>query len=236
MRRAKQIIYGAFYLIIFGAIFTGFYVLFLKPAPAPPCTNCLPANIQPITAGMVTVFKPVADHATLLVRIANWNTDVAAGTFDYTFTAYDASGKDLGSVSGSSFAYPNETKYIVMPNETVSGRVARADFTVGVIHWVSSSTAGLAPEFAFKNLVTAPILGNPGTLAVSGEITNEDNAALKNIVVVAIFKDQYGNPAGASQTVLDGLAPQETQNFSVSYPALPNINPSATEVYAYSWR
>ncbi len=80
------------------------------------------------------------------------------------------------------------------------------------------------------------VAGGGGTLAVSGQITNDDLAALRNITVVAIFKDQFGNAAGVSQTVIDGLAPQETQNFSVSYPASPNINLAATEVHAYAWR
>ncbi len=240
MRRAKQIIYGVFYFIVAAGIFTFFYVRFLKPAPAAPCADCLPAAIQPITAGTVSVFSPVAGHTTLLVRVANWNTNVGADTFDYTFTAYDASGTDLGSVSGSSFAYPDETKYIAMPNETVSAPpdhiVARADFAVGAVHWIASTTAGVAPSFAFTNVATAPIAGSPGTLAVSGQITNDDLVALRNIVVVAIFKDQFGNPAGVSQTVIDALQPQETQPFSVSYPAAANISAAGTEVHAYAWR
>lgn len=236
MRRAKQIIYGVFYFIVLAGIFTGFYFLYLRPKPIVPCVDCLPSAIQPITAGTVAVFTPTAGHATLLVRVVNWNTDVGASTFSYTFTAYDASGTNLGSISGSSFAYPDETKYIVMPNEAVSGTVAVADFSVGVVQWVASSTTGTAPNFAFTNVATAPIAGSSSTIAATGEITNDDNAALQNITVVAIFKDQYGNPAGVSQTVIDGLQPQETQNFSVSYPAEPNINLSATEVHAYSRR
>lgn len=234
MRRAKQIIYGVFYFIVLAGIFTLFYVRFLKPAPAAPCADCLPAGLKPITAGTVLAFTPTLGHVTFLVRVANWNTEVGADSFGFTIAARDASGTPLGSISGSSFAYPDETKYIVLPNEAVSGTVAAADFTLGAVHWIASSTAGAAPQFSFKNVLTAPAPGN--IFAASGDITDDDNSAFSNITIIAIFKDQYGNPAGVSQTVLDSIQPQQTENFSVSYPASAAISPSVTEVHAYAWR
>ncbi|MDE2019264.1 MAG: hypothetical protein KGJ13_02865 [Patescibacteria group bacterium] len=237
MRRAKQIIYGAFYLIILLGLFTLFYWRFLKPAPPKPCADCLPPNIQPIAAvGPIRIFMPDSGHAALLAQVANVNSNVAAASFDYTVTVYDASGTVLATAPGTAFAYPDETKFIAVPNEPVSGIPDHADMTVGNIRWVASSTSGAMPEFTVKNIVTAPIMGSSSTLAVQGDLTDDDNSAFSNILVVAIFKDQYGSPAGVSQTILDGISPQQTEHFSVSYPAAPNINLSATEVHAYAWR
>ena len=237
MRRAKQIIYGAFYLIILFGLFTLFYWKFLKPAPPAPCTGCLPSDIQPIAAvGPVRVFVPALGHAALLAQIANVNSNAAAASFDYTITVYNASGTVLVTAPGTAFAYPDETKYIVLPNEAVSEMPDHAEITVANVRWVASSTSGPAPQFTIKNVATAPISGSSSTLSVQGDITDDDNAAFSHILVIAVFKDQYGSTAGVSQTILDAINPQQTEHFSVSYPAEPDFDLSATEVHAYAWR
>jgi len=237
IRRRKQLIYGLIYLAIIGGICFGVYYFFLKPPPAPPCADCIPGTVRSVAvAGNVLAFNPLAGHAAVLAQVANVNGDYGADSFDFTVNLYDSSGTSLGAVRGTSFVYPDETKYLVVSNQAVMGAAASADLVIGNTHWEPSSTVGAAPHFTFKNVVTAPVAGSPGTLAVGGEITDDDNSAFANVTVVAIFKDRYGSPAGVSETVLDRIEPRQTGTFSVTYPAQPGINPSATEVHAYAWR
>jgi hypothetical protein len=251
----KQVVYGIFYLIVLGGLVTGIYLLFLKPAPScfdnvqnegeqgvdcgGPCGKvCLPSGIQPIVPiGTVGVFSPLAGHKTILAQLENANADLAASTFDYTVTLYGADGSStVATFDGTSYAYADETKYIVLPNEPLSASttVSRADIAISNVQWVPVSQMGTAPKFAFTNLESAA--GANGFITVNGNITDRDVSSFGNIIIVAIFNNAAGMPIGASQTELDSLAPNATQGFSVSYPALPTIDVSATELKAYASR
>jgi hypothetical protein len=252
-RRMKQVVYGILYLAIFAGIVTGIYVSLLKP-PAScfdgiqnegeqgvdcggPCAKvCIPSSIQPISAlGPVNVFTPVPEHVTLLVQIENSNSDFAASSFDYTVTLYGADGSStVATFDGTSFAYADETKYLILPNEPIAAAVSRADIAVSDIQWVPAAQIGFVPQFAFTNITSAASAN--GYAAVSGNITDRDVSSFQNIIIVAIFKNAAGTPIGASQTELDSLAPGGTQSFSISYPLLPDENISATELHAYAER
>jgi hypothetical protein len=252
-RRVKQVVYGILYLVIIGIIVAGIYFLFLKPAPScfdnvqnegeqgvdcgGPCAKlCIPSSIQPIsTLGAVRVFPLPGGNITILAQLENANSDYAASSFNYAVTLYGADGSTtVATFDRTSFAYADETKYLVLPNELVSASTSRADIVISNIQWVPASQMGLAPQFAFTNLTSAA--GMSGSVTVGGNITDRDVSSFRNIVIVAIFKDAARIPIGASQTELDSLSPGETQIFSISYPLLPNENISATEFHAYAER
>jgi hypothetical protein len=234
-RRMKQAVYGIFYLIVLGAIVTGIYFLFLKPPPPPPGSN-MPSTLRPIsTIGAVGVFSPLAGHASVLVQLGNANPDYAVLSFDYAVTLYSLGGSTtVATFEGTSFMYADETKYLILPNEPVSGAASSADIAISNVQWVSASQMGAAPQFAFTNIEN--VAGTNGLVTVGGDITDRDISSFSNIVVVAVFKDAAGTPVGASQTELDALTPGETQNFSISYPLVPNEDISATEIEAYAAR
>lgn len=247
-RRMKQVIYGILYLAVFSGIIFGCYFLFLR-SPSTPCASggenevgqgitCggVPSSTQPIAAlGTVYVFSPVAGSVTILAQIENANSNLAASSFNYTVKLYGADGSStLGTLNGTSFAYADETKYIILPNEPVSGTVSRADIAVTNIQWAPVSQMGLVPQFTFTNLTNT--VGANGYVKISGDITDSDISSFQNIVIVAVFKDAMGMPSGASQTELDSLTPGMTQSFSISYPLSPNENISGTELKAYALR
>jgi hypothetical protein len=254
-RRVKQVVYGILYLVIIGLIITGVYFLFLKPTPScfdniqnqgetgvdcgGPCAKlCIPTNIAPVVPlGAVTIFSPLAGHVTVLAELENTNSDFAASSFNYVVTLYGADGSSVvANVPGSSFAYAAETKYLVLPNEDVPASVSRATIAVSDIQWVPSAQLGLVPQFAFTN-VTGTV-ATTGYATVSGNITDRDVSSFNNVIVVAIFKNSAGMLIGASQTELDSLASNATQDFSISYPATASssVDISETELHAYAER
>lgn len=234
-RRAKQLVYGALYLIVFALFFWLIYsiVKFVVPTPATvvSCTSdCLPTDANPIATSSVQVFVSSTNHYTFLAQVANTSAGYAAQYFDYAINLYDASGTVIQSIPGSSFAYANETKYIVVPNETITNAFVSAGITITNPYWVSSSSLGLAPQFSQEN-VTATVTSS--TVSVSGRISNVNIVTYRYVYVEVLFRGTDGNIAGASQTVLNNVAPGRSVDFSVSYPQTGAINPAASQVLVY---
>jgi len=85
-RLAKQIVYGALYVILWVLVIWGGYKVFARPV-APPALTAPP---QPVSIITTTVFATSANQATLLAKIANPNADLAAQEVDYAFNLRDA--------------------------------------------------------------------------------------------------------------------------------------------------
>ena len=252
-RTIKQVIYGAIYLGVFLGVITWIYFLYLKPAPTcfdnmenqgeegidcgGPCAKvCTPVSIQPIevVSGSVMTFATSLNHVTFLARITNVNSDFAARSFDYHFDLYDATGVVIQSLSGQSFIYAGEAKYLILPNEEVTSSVSNVAFMVLNPIWAKSSDLGTAPRFVFQNMETGTVSLN--MVGVSGTITNGDASAFDEVTVIAIFKNTAGVPVGASQTELGEVAANGAYDFRVTYPATRDINLAATEIAAYGLR
>jgi len=258
-RRIKQILYGVFYLIVLVGIITAVYFWLLKPAPScfdrtqnqgeqgidcgGPCAMvCIPQTFQKISVvGNVSAFASAPGHYTLLAQVANANPGLAAPVFDYRFDLYDTAGALLGSVPGTSYLYANEVKYLLAVNVAVPAAVDHAMLVVQDPTWAASTTLGFAPQFKNPLSVTGSAV-TASTVSVTGHIVNSDITTFMNILVVAIFRGADGAVLGASQTKIDQLAPNEAQDFSVTYPAAaPSstaeaIDPSLTLLYAYALR
>ncbi len=256
-RRAKQIVYGALYLIVVFGVLWGAYSLFARfappAAPAPACSGgvggggivggaggsagagCAPAGAGGIVVGALTTFVSGGPgHDTFLARVENHNIGFAARSFDYALELMDPSGTVLRSVPGSSFLYGGEVKYVVVPN-VAAGAFDHAALAVQNADWVPAADLGAPPQFGNPLAVTGSGITS-STITVTGALTDGDPAAFQNIVIVAVFYGANGVAVGASETELDAIAPGETEPFSVSYPAVPNVNPLLTKLYAYALR
>ncbi len=234
-RLAKQIIYGALYIIILVLLVAagyGIVRLFNPPAPVmPPCTsNCMPVGADSIATTTVATFITSPGHYTFLEQITNTNDGYAAEYFDYTVDFYNASGTVIQSIPGNSFIYANQTKYLVIPNQTVTNPGAAMGFTIKNVYWISSDALGALPQFNTQN---KQVSVSSSTVSVSGQITNSAIAIFKYVFVDVIFKGADGGPVGATQTELNDLGPGQTANFSVSYPATAAINPANSQVLVY---
>ena len=158
-RLAKQIVYGAFYAVVWFFILWGVYALFIKSTPScfdgkqdqgeqgidcgGPCANACTTGVPPIAVRSVYEFVPSPNHVTLLAQIDNPNQSIAAQYFNFLFTVEDASGTTLASFPGSAFLYANELKYIVLVNEPLPG--------VGLDMPVQTSGSSTASNAAVSN-------------------------------------------------------------------------------------
>jgi hypothetical protein len=235
-RRAKQIIYGALYLILWAAFIAAVYgiVWFVAPPapPAPPCTEatCAPTSTAPLATSTVWTFVTAPQHYTFLAQVADTDPDYAATYIGYAIDLYDASGTVIGSIPENSFVYQGQTKYLVVPNVTVSNTFVSAALVMTRAYWQASSTLGAVPQFSTEN-VTAQ--NGSTTVAVGGQLTNANIATTRYVVVDAIFLGPNGAPIGASQTEINNVSPGKTVGFSVMYPQTGSIDPSASTVLVY---
>ncbi len=253
LRLAKQIIYGFFYLLVWGGLIAGFYFLFLKPAPS--CFDhiqnqreegvdcggqcgavCIPKGIKPIElVGNVSTFSTGQRRVGLVAKISNPNSGYAAKSFRYAFSLYDESGKAAKSVEGGSFIYASEIKYIVIPNVSVEGAgfMSKVDFNVRDTAWDSSSNFQGPPSLAVQDVHTR---STENGLIVEGRIQNNDTVVFPVSTVVAVFGGSFGTIAGASRTEVENLMPNESKQFSILYPASRSIDASSAKIFVYSAR
>ena len=243
-RRAKQLIYGALYILIVLLVCSGIYFLIVHPfvvASTPvACTpsTCAPTSTAPIVAGPVLTFVTSPGHYTFLAQATDQSADYGSPEFDYAIDLDDASGTVLQSIPAQSFIYPSQTKYLAVVNQAVAQPFDHAALAVASASWLASSTIGAIPavapgQFALQNLQT-----NVGstTVAVGGQLVNTSVVTFEQAIILVIFNDPNGNPIGVSQTELSNVAAGATNTFSVLYPAEPNINPALNQPLVYALR
>ncbi len=249
-RRQKQIFYGSIYLVILVAIVFGFYIVFFREKPScsdgiqnqneagidcgGPCEKLCLAGAQPIKLiGKVNLLYVGLDHASLLAKVENPNTSLAARNFDYVFDIYDEAGKFLRSAGGKSFVYAGEFKYILVPNLEYSvEKISRVDFTSRNPRWVSAEDF-FRPKIVIQNHQTE-VFGKE--LRVSGKVINQDLIALPKVKVIAVFFGKFGQTSAASETELDNIGVDEVRPFTVIHPLTEGVNPEATQVFVFAYR
>jgi hypothetical protein len=215
------------------------------------------ATVQPVSVIALNEFTPTAGYATFLAKVENTNTDLASPYFAFSFDLLGPSGTVIQSFPGASFLYPNEVKYVALVNMPLasssmptpvpmaSGTVVMATGTAlsvviptlvvptSTTQWVASSSFGAPPDFSKPNFSTA--IGST-TVVVAGQFTSNDTAGFNDVFIIAVLKDVNGDPVGVSQTEIDSVAPNQAEDFSISYPVVPGIDPTETEVQIYAAR
>jgi hypothetical protein len=238
-RRAKQIIYGTFYIIVL-LLFVGiFYLIFIRPFTTGPviavCTEntCAPTSTASISTSIVSIFVTTPGHYTFLSQVLNNNPDFGAPLFNYQVNVYDATGALIESVPGQSFIYQSQSKYLMVPNVTIPQAVDHATLQIINAEWIASSTLGVIPQLIVQNTQASM---TSSSVAVGGQLINSNIGSFEQVIAMVIFKDSNGNPIGASQTELDNVQAGSTNNFSVMYPAVENINPVQNQIIIYALR
>lgn len=243
-RRAKQLIYGTFYLLIVLAVCVSVYFIFILPfitASAPvACApgTCAPTSTAPIAASIISTFVTSPGHDTFLAQLQNANADFGSPLVSYELDFEDASGTVLQSIPGQSFIYPSQNKYILFPNETIPAVYDHMALVITNAEWLASGTIGTDPgiapgAFALQNIQTQVA---STTVSVGGQLVNTGVASYAQVIVMALFKDGGGNIIGASQTELNNVSAGATNNFSVIYPNEPNIDPVVNQLLVYAIR
>ena len=153
-RFLKQLIYGAFYLVIIFGLGYGIYASVLQ-GPAScfdnrenqgeeevdcggPCPSCELKRLKPIQVSPVAIFDIGNGQLSALVELRNPNVSYGANRFSYKLSFYNAAGSEVSSVVKDSFIYPGEIKYIVEAGLNINPReVSRAEARLTNFSWKS---------------------------------------------------------------------------------------------------
>ena len=248
-RTQKQLIIGFIYVFIFGMLIAGFYFVFVREAPScfdsrqnqgeegvdcgGPCAkSCLP-TLQPITLlGKPKILYAGADRSTLLVRLQNPNDYFAAREFRYDIDLFDTAGNRVEAFfgSGRSRLYAKELKYLIFPNLPFTpARVERAEVTFKEPLWVPIEEFR-RPRLSVSSYTT---IEENERLVVDGVIVNDENFALSNIVVIAVFEGRFGEISGASRTEFESIGPNQALPFIISHPLIIGTSAASTQLFVF---
>ena len=140
----------------------------------------------------------------------------------------------MTAYSGNSYIYAGEAKYILLPNVPLPGvSFNKVDFKVENAGWISKD-AFIGPPFLSASNFSSETQGN--FIAFSGQVVNKDTISFPRVTILAIFRGQFGQEAGATQTEIEGLHPNGTLPFSVAHPFVSNLDIAGTRVFVYALR
>ncbi|MCL5733191.1 MAG: hypothetical protein M1334_00810, partial [Patescibacteria group bacterium] len=181
------------------------------------------------TQGLIKIMIVDPTHISLLAKIQNPNTAFGALSFSYSFEIDNSAGQSIQSVSGYSFIYPGEVKYLTAINVAVpdSSRVAQASLAIQNYNWQPSNKMAL-PDIEFSNQTTTI---TTSSITILGVITNKSSLALPAVNIMGILSNNLGLPAGVAKTEINSLQSLEARQFSLVMPFVNNINPAATKIY-----
>ncbi len=231
MRRAKQIIFGLVIIIVVGLIGWGTYGAFLKPAPTcfdnsqnqgetgvdcgGPCVPCELKSLKPIQVdqGWPKWFKTTTSTSGIAAEIYNPNPDWAAKDFSYRFDIKDQFGAVIQSVSGSSFIYGGELKYLVEPRIDLSaGKISSVDLTISNPQWIGVNDFS-RPDVEIQGTKTE----KTDMLYVSGKVVNRAESDFSNFSVYSLVYNNDGQFIAASKTIVDSVPKFGASDFKISF-------------------
>jgi peptidoglycan hydrolase-like protein with peptidoglycan-binding domain len=229
MRRAKQIVFGLAFLIIIGLLGLGVYNAFLKPAPScfnsiqdqgetgvdcgGPCVPCELKSLKDIQIHWVKIFRATDTASGVVAEIYNPNPDWAVKSFDYQFNLKDQFGRVVKNISGTSFAYGGELKYLIEPRiEIPASQITSPELTITGLQWISAADYP-KPDVEVQGTKTDKI----DTLFVSGKIVNRSEIDFTAAVAYALVYNQNGNLVAASKTIVDNVPKFGSKDFKISF-------------------
>lgn len=248
-RRLKQTIYLLAFLVFWGGIFSGVYLLYFQVPPScfdtkqnqgeegidcgGPCKRfCVPQNLTDIQLdGLPIVFNPVPDRVSVLLKLRNPNVEFGAKQVGYTVRVYGENPSSTLDIVGSTFLYAGEIKYVPLIRPTASiGRATRADISIATstTTWLPASLMS-KPAIRIQDAQTTA--DNQQGVRVAGRVINDDVLPVTNVSVSALFFGINGGVVGVSQTELPSLDAGESISFLIVHPPITGIAPEATQVF-----
>ncbi|MDO8504911.1 MAG: hypothetical protein Q7S36_03625 [Candidatus Liptonbacteria bacterium] len=250
-RLFKQFLYGFFFFLVWAVFFYGIYLLSIKPPPScfdniknqrevgldcgGPCAKiCLPANVRKITSGgQAQLFILPSGLVGALFVVENPNSDYAVSDLVYSLNVYDGGGSLLKTITGHSFIYGEEIKYIASPALSFgTSTPARAEFKIKDPVWIKTANFR-RPDIKIQSSASA-IQGE--NVQITGRVLNQDIVAFPFVKIVAVLSYDFGNQAGVSETQLENLLPGEVRDFTIFHPALLDLNLLSTQLFVYALR
>ncbi len=230
-RLIKQIIYGSGFSAIVFLILMAIYFIWLKPEPTcsdgrrnqsetgvdcgGPCAACEIKTLLPFQTIWQTKFS-INGKAALAAQIKNSNSTYGANRFSYSFEIYGKSGNKIKTISGNSFIYASEIKYIFEPTEINYSDIGEIKIFTSVVQWKKNEEF-LKPKTQIREKLTKISDSGKG-VEVSGYIVNDNPYPLKKVRFVGFLATSNNIKISVSKTELDNLKAFEERYFKIIFP------------------
>lgn len=216
----KKFFIAIIYLAVFTGLGAGIYFL-IRPKPLPPPSSTLTIEViwsQAFVAG--------PELYSVGAKIQNPNTNFGASSFNYTFYLYDENGALLNALTGESFIWPGESKYIVLGGINLTKAPAKVSLQLEKPIWHE------VKDFKGVDLTLGNVSYGKGK-ADSGKFFSVDFTASNNtpydlnkVYVSAIVLDKNNSPIAVASTLLENLKSKEHRLSSIPwfspFPGTPN--------------
>jgi len=259
----KQLIYGGGFLgIVFLFLLAGYFI-WLKPAPTcfdnkqnqseigvdcgGPCAACEIRTLTPLQASALSKFS-ISNKAAIAAQIRNSNSTYGAERFSYAIDIYGKTGSKIKTISGNSFIYASEIKYVFEPTDINYSDVSEIKVSVSNTQWKKNEEF-LKPKTQIKERITN--IGESGKgVEISGYIANSNAYPLRKMRLIGFLSTENNIKISVSKTELDNLAAFEERFFKIIFPkdifvltpgqreaiTFTSADPNRTEIYVEALR
>ena len=177
------------------------------------CSLRCSQEVIPISVNWSRALKTSPTVYDFVAMVSNKNIDNAPRVLPYTFIAYDISGKELKTITGTTSAPVDGDFPIVVQNIVLTQEPKEV---------IASVTNG--PHFNVKESPTSPTLRITGTRYEAGSIprvyatiTNTKRLTISNLPVRVVLSDVEGNVMGVGETIIPFLDKEETKEISFTW-------------------
>jgi hypothetical protein len=216
MRLVKQLIFGAIYLVILGAVLFWLWPTSLeKCRPLEKCNSLEAPVLQVSFAEPQLFFAAGATAAFAEVK----NSGVSA-EFSYAINFYDNFDGLVGSLNKKS-QFPASSVRLV--SAVWPGNATRAEFKVLASRELPAVIFPPSPQVS----EVLEISGNSGRL--KGGLRSISSGTLRDINIIAVFKNSLGDLLWVGDTVLTELKPYDFSEFVIALPKDENLLKEITD-------
>jgi len=185
-----------------------------------PCSKVCASDAQAPVVHFQRFFEVTPGVYSVVALVENPNISTFADNVPYDFRLYDSNGVVIAERTGTTFMLPNTVFPIFESNLQTGARTAvRASF----------SFTGPTPNWQKKTyilpnlVVTNQILSAASSTATTSPrldatLQNDSDYTVSNVEVVALLYDATGNAVGASDTIVNSIAPRLSTALVYTWP------------------
>ncbi|MDH4359096.1 MAG: hypothetical protein OEV37_04185 [Candidatus Berkelbacteria bacterium] len=178
-----------------------------------PCKKC--KEIEDLKVISKKFIPTTENNFDLVAVVGNPNIDWGARLASYVFELYDGASQLIGSVKGTTYFLPQETKYIVEQRFYSEKTIVEARLMLSDVSWEKLSQINDL-ELKVKN--TDYQILEDGSSEFIGVMENKSSYDLDKIEIVGILFDNNGEIAAAGKTFLNTVMRNENREFSFFWP------------------
>lgn len=153
------------------------------------------------------------------VQIKNPNPNWGVESFSYRVDFKDAAGRIIpGSLYGSSFLMPGQTRWIMELGKFLPGTIADFNMTIATstIMWEKLQPYVTESEFIVQNPILKKLVAPAtGYAEITGTITNRSHFDARNLEIQGVVYDKNKSAIGIGNTIVTLLHQGETRDFRI---------------------